>query len=100
VSPLRFSINLEMCQTCYNFKRDLTATGSEFQHYYGLHFYRRNVADVSYTTGPLTSNGDIDLMIDCLRRNRYACERIEIYMVGNTCIVDLHKLRDTRKKIG
>jgi hypothetical protein len=85
-----------MCLTCDNFKRDLTASGSVFKDFYGLHFYGINVVDVSYNTGSLHCKNDTDLMIECLRTNGYSFERIEIWMLGDDCIIDLHKLRDTR----
>jgi hypothetical protein len=85
-----------MCLTCENFQRDLTASGSVFQRFYALHIYALNVVDITYTTGSIDCRNDIDLMIQCIRRNRYACERINIWMVGDDCFVDLYKLRDTR----
>jgi hypothetical protein len=88
-----------MCLTCENFRRDLIASGSVFQRFCGLHLYGINVVDVSYKTGSLLYKNDIDLMIECLRTNGYSCEKIEMYMLDDSCNVDLHKLRIGEKKV-
>jgi hypothetical protein len=85
-----------MCLTCDNLERDLTASGSIFNRFRVLHHPELNVVDIFYNTGSALCKNNIDRMINCLRGNRYACERISIWNVITDCFVDLHKVRDTR----
>jgi len=88
-----------MCVTCYNFKRDLSYWEIACPRFFGMHCHRNSKkVDVSFTVGKSLRPETVRHLVDCLKRNRYACKRIDVRNVDGYYFIDIRKLlyTDTR----
>jgi len=89
-----------MCVTCYHFKRDLASWGVACTRFFGMHCHRNSkVVDVCFSAGTHLKRDTVCNLVDCLKRNRYACKSINVRNVDGTYYVDIFKLfyTDTRQ---